>query len=341
MILLITFVLIALIFSFLCSIAEAVLLSVSPAYVALLEKKNKPSGALLRSLKEDINRPLVAILTLNTIAHTIGAAGAGAQAQVVFGSNALAITSVVLTLLILFFSEIIPKTIGARYWKSFAPATAYTLRVLIVVFYPFIKLTEKFSFGSEDGPRLSGFSREEFVVMAELSADEGQILHQESRLLKNLLLLSNTNVQSILTPRSVIFSRPEQTTVAEFFHRYDHTRFSRIPLYSGAESENITGFALRSDLLLAQSRGNTENHLSNYSRSMGALPKTTSVARALEKFIELNAHIMMVVDEYGGLEGILTLEDLLETLIGDEIVDEGDETVDMRKLARRLAKKRR
>ena len=341
MILLITFVLIALVFSFLCSIAEAVLLSVSPAYIALMEKKGKSSGPMLRSLKDNINQPLAAILTLNTIAHTIGAAGAGAQAQVVFGSNSLAVTSVVLTLLILIFSEIIPKTIGAQYWKSLAPATAYTLRILVLVFYPFVKLAEKLTFANDEGPRLNGFSREEFAVMADVSAKEGQIHHQESSILKNLLQLTGTTVQKVLTPRTVIFSRPADSTVAEFFHRYDHVRFSRIPLYNDAEAENITGFVLRSDLLLAQSRGNTDTKLSNYVRDMPTIPGTTSVANALEKFIAMNAQMMLVVDEYGGVEGILTLEDLLETLLGKEIIDEGDEAPDMQAVAKRLARKKR
>lgn len=340
MILLITFVLIALIFSFLCSIAEAVILSVSPAYVALLEKQGISSASILRSLKQDIHRPLAAILTLNTIAHTIGAAGAGAQAQAIFGSNTVAVTSVVLTLLILIFSEIIPKTIGAEYWRILAPTTAYALRVLIFLLYPFVKIAEKLTFSTRTEPRLNGFSREEFAVMAEVSADEGQILHQESRLLKNLLLLSGTNVSRVLTPRSVVFSRPENSTVAEYFYQYDHIRFSRIPLFGGSESENITGFVLRNDLLLAQARGNSDIQLSNYARNIDVIPKSTSVARALETFIESNSHIMMVVDEYGGVEGILTLEDLLETLLGDEIVDEGDQAVDMQQLARRLGKKR-
>lgn len=340
MILLITFVLIALIFSFLCSIAEAVILSVSPAYVALLEKQGKSSASILRSLKQDIHRPLAAILTLNTIAHTIGAAGAGAQAQAIFGSNTVAVTSVVLTLLILIFSEIIPKTIGAEYWRILAPTTAYALRVLIFLLYPFVKIAEKLTFSTRTEPRLNGFSREEFAVMAEVSADEGQILHQESRLLKNLLLLSGTNVSRVLTPRSVVFSRPENSTVAEYFYQYDHIRFSRIPLFGGCESENITGFVLRNDLLLAQARGNSDIQLSNYARNIDVIPKSTSVARALETFIESNSHIMMVVDEYGGVEGILTLEDLLETLLGDEIVDEGDQAVDMQQLARKLGKKR-
>jgi CBS domain containing-hemolysin-like protein len=171
MTLLITFVLVALVFSFLCSIAEAVLLSVSMPYVALLEQKGKPSGPLLRSLKTEINKPLSAILTLNTIAHTIGAAGAGAQVAIVFGNAYLGIASVILTLLILFLSEIIPKTLGAQHWRRLAPATAYGLKFLIWLLYPFVFLTGKMTRGLAGGPTLNGFSRQEFAAMAELSAE--------------------------------------------------------------------------------------------------------------------------------------------------------------------------
>jgi len=177
MALLITYVLIALVFSFLCSIAEAVLLSVTTAYIAVLEKQGKPSGTLLHQLKSEINKPLAAILTLNTIAHTIGAAGAGAQVTIVFGNAYLGVASAILTLLILFLSEIIPKTLGAHHWRSLAPATAYGLKFLIVLLYPFVRLTVRMTKGITEGVTFNGFSRQEFAVMAELSAQEGQLVH--------------------------------------------------------------------------------------------------------------------------------------------------------------------
>ena len=257
-----------------------------------------------------------------------------------FGNSYLALTSAVLTLLILVFSEIIPKTLGAHYWRQLAPVTAYSLRILIVLLLPFVKLSEKLTGGLTEGPRLSGFSREEFAVMAEVSADEGQLHERESLILQNLLFLSGAPVFDILTPRTVIFSLPEDSRVDAFFYKHDQVRFSRIPIYKGGDPENITGFVLRSDLLLAQARGNTDSSLSNYVRSIRAIPKNTSIAAALEQFITLNAHMMLVVDEYGGVAGLLTLEDLLESLLGVEIVDEGDSTVDMQKLAKKLAQKR-
>ncbi len=339
MFLLITYILIALVFSFLCSIAEAVLLSVNSAYIALLVKEGKKAGAQLNALKSDINKPLAAILTLNTIAHTVGAAGAGAQAAKVFGNNYVGIASAVLTLLILVFSEIIPKTLGAHYWRQLAPVTAYALKGLVLLLYPFVKLSELLTQGLTHGPTLAGFSRQEFSAMAEVSANEGQLAKFESSILRNLLLLRKTPIADAMTPRTVVFSLSGTLRVEEFFHKYDHIRFSRIPIYTDNRDE-VTGFVLRSDLLLAQARGNTDNRLEKYRRELPALLSTMSLSRAFDEFMRHRAHIMLVVDEYGGLKGLLTLEDVIETLLGLEIVDEGDEDVDMQQLARRLWKRR-
>lgn len=339
MLLLITYILIALIFSFLCSIAEAVLLSVTSAHIALLEKQGKKAGIVLNTLKADINKPLAAILTLNTIAHTVGAAGAGAQAAKVFGSAYVGIASAILTLLILIFSEIIPKTLGAHYWRQLAPLTGYSLKGLVWLLYPFVKLSELLTRGLTHGPTLSGFSRQEFAAMAELSVQEGQLAELESTILKNLLRLRKTPIADAMTPRTVVFSLSEDLKVDEFFHKHDRVRFSRIPIYAASRDE-VTGFVLRSDLLLAQARGNFDNPLKTYGRPLPALLSTMSLAQAFDEFIRRRAHIMLVVDEYGGLKGLLTLEDVIETLLGLEIVDEGDQAVDMQQLARRLWKKR-
>jgi len=339
MFLLITFVLFALIFSFLCSIAEAVILSVTPAYVALLEKEGRPSGALLRKLKADVNKPLAAILTLNTIAHTVGAAGAGAQAAIVFGSAYLGVTSAVLTLLILVFSEIIPKTLGAHYWRKLAPGTAYGLRVLIWLLYPFVLLSEKLTGGMVEATTLSGFSRSEFAAMAEISAEEGVLARRESEILKNLLQLRKIRVKDAMTPRTVMFSLPETTTVETFFQQHENIGFSRIPVY-GEDPDLVNGFVLRADIWLAQARGKYKDSLGNYRRNMPALPESSSLAEAFNQVMHLDAHIVLVVDEYGDLQGILTLEDIFETLLGLEIVDEEDETIDMQELARNKWKSR-
>lgn len=339
MTLLVLYVLIALGFSFLCSIAEAVVLSVTPTYVALLEREGKPSASVLRALREEIHRPLAAILTLNTIAHTVGAAGAGAQAAVVFGSQYLGLASAVLTLLILIFSEIIPKTMGARHWRTLAPATAYTLRFLVWILYPFVVLSEKITGGAAESNTLSGFSRSEFAAMAEVSAEEGQLAQREAEILKNLMALRQIKVHDAMTPRTVIFSLSAESTVEEYFHRHDHVRFSRIPIYED-DPDAVIGFVLRSDMLLAQGRGNTHKHLSDYRRDMPSLPETITLARAFNLLTHQDSHIALVVDEYGDLQGLLTLEDIIETLLGLEIVDEGDMSVDMQDLARRKWRKR-
>lgn len=339
MLLLITYVIIALGFSFLCSIAEAVILSVTTPYITLMQQRGRRAGTLLAALKQDLNSTLAAILTLNTIAHTVGAAGAGAQAAEVFGNAYVGVASGILTLLILVFSEIIPKTLGAHYWKQLAPATAYALRGLIWILYPFVKLSELLTRGLTHGPGLTGFNREELAAMAELSAEEGQLEQQETMILKNLLRLRDSRVTDAMTPRTVIFSLPENISVEEFFWKYGSERFSRIPIY-GEEPGHLNGFVLRSDLLLAQARGNTDTRLSTYRREISALPVSSTLSQAFDEFLRQRAHIMIIVDEYGGIAGILTLEDILETLLGLEIVDEGDANTDMQKLARRLWKKR-
>jgi len=339
MLLLISFVLFALVFSFLCSIAEAVILSVTPAYTAVMEKQGKSSGPLLRKLKANIGQSLAAILTLNTIAHTVGAVGAGAQAVIVFGDAYLGVISAVLTLLILVFSEIIPKTLGAHHWRKLAPATAYGLRILVWLLYPFVMLTEKLTGGMVEGLNLSGFSRSEFAAMADLSAKEGQLAERESEILKNLLAFRRTRVREAMTPRTVLFSLPVRTTVAEFFRKHERVMFSRIPVYR-EDPDQIEGFVLRGDLLLAQTRGESGKSLDNFRREIPVIPDSASLAHAFTLLLHQSCHLAMVVDEYGDLQGILTLEDIFEELLGLEIVDEGDGAVDMQELARDRWKRR-
>jgi CBS domain containing-hemolysin-like protein len=334
-----TYVFIALGFSFLCSIAEAVILSVNTPYITLLIRDGKPSGAVLGRMKTEINSALAAILTLNTIAHTVGAVGAGAQAAQVFGSAWVGVTSAVLTLLILVFSEIIPKTLGAYYWKQLAPAIAYVLQVMVWLLWPFVKMAELITRGLSHGPVLTGFNRDELAAMADISAGEGLLGREETRMLKSLLRLRKSKVTDVMTPRTVIFSLPEDLHVEEFFWKYESQRFSRIPIHAD-NPEHLNGFVLRSDLLLAQARGNTDTPLLNYRRELHALPASISLSRAFDTLLEKRAHLMIVVDEYGSTIGLVTLEDILETLLGLEIVDESDQTTDMQAHARRLWRKR-
>ena len=258
MFLLITYVLIALVFSFLCSIAESVLLSVTSGYIAVNEKEGKASAKILRQLKENISQPLAAILTLNTITHTVGAAGAGAQALVLFGNAALGIASAIMTFLILVFSEIIPKTLGAHYWEKLAPVTAYFVRYLVWILYPFVKLSDFLTRSMTEGPVLTGVNREELAALAEKGWEEGQLAMKESRIMVSLLSLDQIKVVDAITPNTVLFSIPEDITIKEYYDQYSSETFSRIPVYLDSP-DNITGFVLRSDLLHALAGNNQSN----------------------------------------------------------------------------------
>jgi len=339
MTLLIIYVSAVLLFSFLCSISEAVLLSVTSPYIISLEQKGKYSGKLLRKLKDDINSPLSAILTLNTFANTFGAAGVGMQAAKIFGSDYVGIASGILTLVILIFSEILPKTIGATYWRYLAPLVARFLRYLVLMLYPFVLLSRLLTRGFSSSPTLKGFSREEFAAMADLGAKEGQLAVKESRILKNLFRFRSSTIKDIMTPRTVVFALQENMTIAEFFEKHNQTPFSRIPVFN-IDRDDITGFVLKDDILLAQARDLNNSRLNEFKREIKAVPVTHFLSQLLEFLLDTRSHIVLVVDEYGGMEGIVTLEDVVETLLGLEIVDEADKTVDMQILARNLWEKR-
>lgn len=340
MFLLIIYVLVALGFSFICSVAEAVILSVSQAYISLLEKDNKSTGKLLNSLTSDINKPLSAILTLNTIAHTVGAAGAGAQATKVFGDAYFGVISAVLTLLILVFSEIIPKTLGAIYWKALAPPTAYFLKYLILVLYPFVMMSQRLTRGFSEESPLKGLSRSELLAMAELSSKEGQLAQQEAQFLQNLLTLHDRKISDAMTHRTVVFSVSESMTVKEFVEQHSNISFSRIPVYENNESESITGYVMRTDILLAKARSEDHRPLSDFASPLITLLADMPLSTTFDHFLDSRVHLLLVVDEYGGLEGILTLEDLLESLLGIEIVDERDTAVSMKRLAKIMWRRR-
>lgn len=336
---LILYVFIAVVISFICSVLEAVLLSVNTAYIENLISKGSPVGNMFKKLKEDVGKPLIAILTLNTIAHTIGAAGAGAQAAAVFGNAYLGVFSAILTLLILVFSEIIPKTIGAHYWRELVPFTAYSLRFMTWFLYPFVKFAELLTRPFENKDSLTGLNRDEFIAMAELSTKEGLLGEQESQILKSLMALRTIKISDVMTPRVVMFSLSDTLLVEEYFHKYDKVTFSRIPVFNN-EKDNIIGYVFRDDLLLAQARGNGQKPLSNYIHEITTIIDTIQLKDVLNKLIKERSHIMLVVNEYGSVLGVITLEDVIETILGAEIVDEKDQTVDMQQKARRLWKKR-
>lgn len=334
LILCIAFALIALLFSSLCSVAEAVLLSISPSYVANLEKAGNASAVKVKSVKSNVDRSLAAILTLNTIAHTIGSGGAGAYAAKYWGDGAVGIAMIILTLLILFVSEIIPKTIGALYWRGLAPISASFIQFLNFTLYPFIFVSELITKWLAGGHSHHGFNREEFTALAGIGAAGGHLDEKESQILQNLFRFPDLCVEDIMTPSTVVFALPENMTAHEVLQQHEKIHFSRIPIYSGSR-DNITGFVLKNELLMDDIRNDGKTELKDFTkRQLRAVLDKTRLSDVLEKLLDNREHILLVVDDHGGLEGVVTLEDVVETLVGMEIVDEADKDVDLRKVAR-------
>ena len=294
----------------------------------------------MASLKENINRPLSAILTINTIANTVGAAGVGAQTYSVFGSGWVALSSFILTLSILFFSEIIPKTLGANYTKSLVGLTAYVTRGLIFVVFPMVIVGEKISksFNKGDSDK-SKASREELIAMAELSEDEGAIDSQEGNIIENLMKLDNISAEEVMTPRSVMFALSQRDTVGKVVDKYSPLVFSRIPIYENS-LDQIIGFVHRYDLVNKQAEDKFDVEMHKLMEPVHSVGDKDSVSDILDQFVKRRQQIFIVSDEFGTTTGLITLEDAIETLLGVEIVDEHDSVVDMRKLATAKLKKR-
>lgn len=332
---LIFYITIALGISFLCSILEAVLLSSSLSHIELQASQNKRSGLLMRKHKDDVEQAISAILTLNTIAHTVGAAGAGAQAAAVFGNQWLGVISAVLTLLILVFSEIIPKTLGAVYWKQLIPSAAYLIELLVWILYPAVWAFDKLTRLLAPSERAPTVTRSELEILAQVSRREGALGEEESLILKNLLTLDGVQVQHIMTPRTVMFTLQQDTTVKEVIdQQVGGLAYSRIPIFTETP-DDIAHFALRYDILMMVAEDRDQVTLKEIARPMQSIPETLSVAKALQKFMTEQEHIFLVFDEYGGTAGIITLEDAVESLLGAEITDESDRVADMRELARK------
>ena len=319
--------------SFLCSMLEAALLSLPDSYVELLVDKRPGTGGLLRKMKDQIDRPLTAILTFNTIANTVGAVGVGAQATIVFGREAIGFACAILTLLILVVSEIIPKTLGAVHTKKLAGFTAFMTRVMVVLCLPLIVVLEWMSRRVGYTRRRELMSRAELAAAVRLGQRGGALKGRESRIAANLLALRNVRLSSVLTPRTVVFALPQSMTVEQAIAQHHPIRFARIPIYRES-ADNITGYVARFELGEAHFAGEHGKTLAELAKPILVLPALASVARALEMILEKQRHIALVVDEHGGTAGIITLEDTLEALLGHEIVDETDLVADMQKLAR-------
>lgn len=330
---LVFYLLFALGVSFVCSLLESILLSVTHAYIAVLIRDGRKAGMMLRAMKLNIDKPLAAILTMNTVANVVGAAGVGAQAYSVFGSEWVAVASGTLTVLILVCSEIIPKTLGHVYWKFLAPFAVYILKGMIFITYPVVIILELISSTiSRGGHHHTRITRDEIMVLAEIGERDGILHEKEARIMRNLFLLGEIHTGEILTPRSVMFACHKDETVKEIIDEHSPIPFSRIPVFDES-LDDIIGVVGRKELLEAFHSGNTDATLETFSKPVHVVPETKTIADLLDEFISRREHVFMVIDEYGGTEGIVTLEDAIETLLGVEIVDEYDTVEDMRQLA--------
>lgn len=315
--------------SFLCSILESILLSTNVSYISVLKKNNPKIGTMLQSLKSDIDKSIASILILNTIANTLGATAIGVQAQSVFKGNdsLIMVISIILTFLILFVAEIIPKTIGAVYWKQLAPVAARIINFFIFITYPIIIITQFVTrkIGNQNGETIS---REELIHSTMLSSEVGDL---ESDIIENTLTLNNIKIKDILTPRSVMYAIPKEVLVKSIIEDKRTFKFSRVPVYDGT-IDNIVGIVLTKKLF-KQVIKNPDVKIETIMKPVISLNENIPVSKALNKFIEKKEHMFVVLDSYDQTEGIVTLEDCIETLLGLEIMDELDTTDDMRKLA--------
>ncbi len=329
---LIFYLFLALIVSFICSLVEATLLTVPESYLLSVEKNNKWSTSFL-SLKNNIDKPLSAILTLNTISHTIGAAGVGSEVTRLYGDSFLGLASAILTVLILFFSEIIPKTIGATYYKGLSKFTFYSLKLMLIITYPFVIVSMKIT-GLIASKRNNKVTREQLSALANLGYNEGVFSKQENRIIQNIIDLKRIKASEILTPRVVVFSANEDMTLEEFKKEQKQIKFSRIPIFS-QQIENITGYVFLQDFIEKISdKKNLTLKMKTLRRDILKVPDSINVFKLFNQLLENKEHICTVIDEYGGLVGIITLEDIIETLIGLEIIDESDQVIDMQKYAK-------
>ena len=330
---LIFYLFLALFVSFICSLTESVLLSTPQSFLITIRDKEKWANSFLK-FKSHIDKPLSAILSLNTVAHTIGAAGVGVEATKLFGEASLGLVSAILTILILVITEIIPKTIGARYWKSLAKLTLNIINIMLFITYPLVIFSTKITKLITNNKKENITSREEISALAQIGTNQGVFSENENKIIQNILRLQKIKVTQIMTPRVVVTSINENLTLADFQNDKKYLNFSRIPTYS-KQNEKITGYVFLQDILKEISAQKNHNLLiKKFKRNVLTIPSSITVYNLWEKMLEEKEHISIVVDEYGGLSGITTMEDVIETLIGLEITDENDTIIDMQKYAK-------
>jgi CBS domain containing-hemolysin-like protein len=337
--LLIAFFLVSIVFSFLCSLWEAALLSITPAFAQIQLQEGSSVGRHLTEFKANIDRPLAAILTLNTIAHTVGAIGVGAQASIIWADANPMVTGLlvpaVMTLAILMLSEIIPKTLGALYWKQLAGFTVTSLLFIMTALAPIIwacQLVTRLLTHNSEG---SIFSRSDFMAMAEIGAREGVFEQSESNMISNMIQFESVSVADIMTPRTVVIAMAEDSTIAQSLSQYQPLRVSRIPIFQNDSKDDVTGYVLKDDLLNAMIEGLGEQPVGTLRREIMIVQQDFPLPELFNRLVARKEHIALVVDSFGGMAGIVSMEDAIETLLGKEIVDESDHEADLRVQARR------
>ena len=340
MTLLITYLSIALLISFLCSVLEAVLLSSTHSYIETLPKEaNENAIALLKDLKSNIDKPISSILTFNTFAHTMGAAGVGAQAQILLGEEWQTAVAFVVTLLILYVSEIIPKTIGALYWKKLLIPSAYMISFLVTITTPFTWVSSLLTnYISKNKKHHSNFSRDEIMAVVAMGEKEGTILSKESDLIENLLKLKNIKAKDIMTPRSVVFALPATTTIEDAIEDDRMYIHSRIPIF-GETLDDVVGIVFNQRILEESVEDHDKITLEKIAHEVHMVSENLPVPNLIDQFVKRKTHLFIVFDSYGQTAGVVTLEDAIETLLGVEIVDEMDEVEDMQMFAKDRSKK--
>lgn len=336
MTLLVTYLLLTLILSFMCSLLEATLLSSTSSYIESLDKKgySPKTVDLAKDVKQNIDKSISSILTLNTFANTMGAAGVGAQAAIIFGSNWQAVIAFILTLMVLFISEIFPKTLGAIYWRKFIVPAVYIISFMVKVTYPFIFLATFITNALQKGRKNeANFSKDEIITIVDMSEKEGVIQAKESILIKNLFKLKNIKAKDIMTPRTVVFAFDSKTTLKEALLNDNLYVYSRIPVYNES-IDDIAGVVFKQTILEKRVKKKKKTLLKDIMVPVHKVPENISVSTLFDMFIRMKMHLFIVQDEYGQTSGVVTLEDALETLLGIEIVDEMDQVTDMQEFAK-------
>lgn len=328
-----TYLIGALAISFMCSILEAVLLSTPMSFITMKEEQGVKTATLMKEYKSNIDRPVAAILSLNTIAHTIGAAGVGAEAVKIWGQEAFGIISAILTLLILVLSEIIPKTIGSTYWRSLAMISTKTIRCLVIITWPLVMLLELITKWISPKVQPLTVSREEVSAMVTVGTEEGVFEAEENKMIQSFIKIVNVTAKEIMTPNLVVEAAQQDSTLREFYNNRKEWDYSRIPIYND-NRDYITGYVLRATVLerLAEDKFNIT--LKEIKRPILTFMENEAVSNIWEKMLEKKEHISVITDEYGCMRGLVTMEDVIETMLGVEIIDENDDTADLQVLAR-------